>query len=299
MNISGQVWGISLGIIAFLLIFDFVNARRKPHEVKPLEAALWTIFYIVLALGFAIYLSQEVGAQASNEFLAGWLTEYSLSIDNLFIFIIIFGALKLPKEREQSALMAGIALALFFRAIFIGIGAYVIHKFVAVFFLFGGFLLYTAFHLGKGGGGDDDWHEGRVLGYFKRKGLSTFGLTIIALGITDVLFAVDSIPAIFGLTREPFIVFTANAFALMGLRQLYFLLGALANRLVYLSKGLAVILAFIGFKLILEAAHGVHWDKIGSFELPHIGTNLSLIVIVSVLAVTAVASVLKTRQSGD
>lgn len=160
-------------------------------------------------------------------------------------------------------------------------------------------MLYTAFHLGKGGGGDDDWHEGRVLGYFKKKGLSTFGLTIIALGITDVLFAVDSIPAIFGLTREPFIVFTANAFALMGLRQLYFLLGALANRLVYLSKGLAVILAFIGFKLILEAAHGVHWDKIGSFELPHIGTNVSLIVIVSVLAVTTVASVAKTRQSGD
>lgn len=299
MNISGKTWGISLGIIGFLFLFDFINARRKPREVKPVEAALWTIFYIALALGFAIFLAQEVGAQASNEFLAGWLTEYSLSIDNLFIFIIIFGALKLPKEREQAALMAGIALALFFRAIFIGVGAFVIHRFVAVFFLFGAFLLYTAYHLGRGGGGDDDWHEGRVLGYFKSKGLSTFGLSIIALGITDVLFAVDSIPAIFGLTREAFIVFTANAFALLGLRQLYFLLGALTNRLVYLSKGLAVILAFIGVKLILEAAHGVHWNTFGSFELPEIGTTVSLVVIVSVLAATTVASVLKTRQSGE
>jgi len=299
MNITGQTWAIAMSILGAVFIFDFFNARRRPREVKPLEAALWTIFYIALALGFAIFLAQQVGAQASNEFLAGWLTEYSLSIDNLFIFIIIFGALKLPKEREQATLMAGIALALFFRAIFIGIGAFVIHKFVAVFFLFGAFLLYTAFHLGKGGGGDEDWHEGRVLGYFKKKGLSPFGLSIIALGITDVLFAVDSIPAIFGLTREAFIVFTANAFALLGLRQLYFLLGALASRLVYLSKGLAVILAFIGLKLILEAAHGVHWTQIGSVELPEIGTNFSLIFIVSVLAVTTVASVVKTRRSGD
>ncbi len=299
MNITGQIWTVALALLGAIFLFDFLNARRRPREVKPLEAALWTIFYIGLALGFAIFLAQQVGAQASNEFLAGWLTEYSLSIDNLFIFIIIFGALKLPKEREQAALMAGIALALFFRAIFIGIGAFVIHKFVAIFFLFGAFLLYTAFHLGKGGGGDDDWHEGKVLNFFKKKGLSPFGLSIIALGITDVLFAVDSIPAIFGLTREAFIVFTANAFALLGLRQLYFLLGALASRLVYLSKGLAVILAFIGFKLILEAAHGVQWAHIGSFELPEIGTNLSLIVIVSVLAFTAVASVAKTRRSGE
>lgn len=299
MNITGQTWAIAMSLLGVVFIFDFLNARRRPREVKPLEAALWTIFYIALALGFAIFLAQQVGAQASNEFLAGWLTEYSLSIDNLFIFIIIFGALKLPKEKEQAALMAGIALALFFRAIFIGVGAFVIHKFVAVFFLFGAFLLYTAFHLGKGGGGDDDWHEGRVLGYFKKKGLSPFGLSIIALGITDVLFAVDSIPAIFGLTREAFIVFTANAFALLGLRQLYFLLGALASRLVYLSKGLAVILAFIGLKLILEAAHGVHWTHIGPVELPEIGTNFSLILIVSVLAVTTVASVIKTRRSGN
>ena len=299
MNITSQTWIIAMSVLGVVFVFDFINARRRPREVKPLEAALWTIFYIMLALGFAIFLAQQVGAQASNEFLAGWLTEYSLSIDNLFVFIIIFRALKLPKEREQAALMAGIALALFFRAIFIGVGAFVIHKFVAVFFLFGAFLLYTAFHLGKGGGGDEDWHEGKVLGYFKKKGLSTFGLSIIALGITDVLFAVDSIPAIFGLTREAFIVFTANAFALLGLRQLFFLLGALAARLVYLSKGLALILAFIGVKLILEAAHGVHWTHIGSLELPHIGTNLSLIVIVSVLSVTAAASVLKTRRSGE
>ena len=299
MNITSQTWIIAMSVLGVVFIFDFINARRRPREVKPLEAALWTIFYIMLALGFAIFLAQQVGAQASNEFLAGWLTEYSLSIDNLFVFIIIFRALKLPKEREQAALMAGIALALFFRAIFIGIGAFVIHKFVAVFFLFGAFLLYTAFHLGKGVGGDEDWHEGKVLGYFKKKGLSTFGLSIIALGITDVLFAVDSIPAIFGLTREAFIVFAANAFALLGLRQLFFLLGALAARLVYLSKGLALILAFIGVKLILEAAHGVHWTPIGSLELPHIGTNLSLIVIVTVLAVTAAASVLKTRRSGE
>jgi tellurite resistance protein TerC len=299
MNITGQTWIIAMSLLGVVFAFDFINARRRPREVKPLEAALWTIFYIMLALGFAIFLAQQVGAQASNEFLAGWLTEYSLSIDNLFVFIIIFRALKLPKEREQAALMAGIALALFFRAIFIGVGAFVIHKFVAIFFLFGAFLLYTAFHLGKGGGGDEDWHEGKVLGYFKRKGLSTFGLSIIALGITDVLFAVDSIPAIFGLTREAFIVFTANAFALLGLRQLFFLLGALAARLVYLSKGLALILAFIGVKLILEAAHGVHWTHIGSFDLPHIGTNLSLIVIVSVLSVTAAASVLKTRRTGE
>ena len=297
--ISTHVWVITGCLLLALFSFDLIHAARKPRAVKTLEASLWTIFYIVLALGFALYLSQDVGAEASNEFIAGWLTEYSLSVDNLFVFIIIFRTLNVPAERIQSVLMAGIALALLFRGIFIAIGAVIIHQFVGIFYLFGIFLLYTGWHVGRGGGGDDDWKEPRLIQSLRRKGMSTISLAVIALGITDVLFAVDSIPAIFGLTNEPFIVFTANAFALLGLRQLYFLLGNMAEKLVFLSHGLGLILAFIGFKLIFEAMDGTGVKEILGLKVPHISTNFSLLTIVSILAITIFASVIRAGRTRE
>jgi len=269
-----------LGVISV----DFYLAARKPREVQIREAVLWVVFYILLALGFAISLAFTLSRESAGEFIAGWLTEYSLSVDNLFVFLIIFSRLRVAKKSIQTVLLIGIALALVFRGIFITVGALLIHRFIWVFFIFGAFLLVTAARLLYKGGGDEDWKEGRAVAFFRSRRLGTFGIAVVAIGTTDLLFALDSIPAIFGLTRDPYIVFTANAFALMGLRQLYVLLGGLVERLVHLSKGLAVILAFIGIKLIAEALVGV------GVAVPQIGTALSLGVVVATLAVTTIVS---------
>jgi len=237
--------------------------------------------------------------QASKEFFAGWITEYSLSIDNLFIFLIILSRLQIAKKQEQLVLLFGITLALIFRGIFIAIGAAVISRYVAVFFLFGAILLYTAWTLIKEEPGENEWQEGRILTFLRNKGLSNFTLALFALGMTDLIFALDSIPAIFGLTRDPYIVFMANAFALMGLRQLYFLVGILLKRLVYLSKGLSIILAFIGFKLFIEAFHGVGIHEIAGIHLTKPSLNVSLGVIIASLAVTTVISLAKRPKLAD
>lgn len=281
-NLTIWIWTLIalLGVISV----DFYLAARKPREVQMREAVLWVVFYILLALGFAILLAFTRSRESSGEFIAGWLTEYSLSIDNLFVFLIIFSRLRVAKKLIQTVLLIGIALALVFRGIFITVGALLIHRFIWVFFIFGAFLLVTAARLLYKGGGDEDWKEGRAVAFFRRRGLGTFGIAVVAIGTTDFLFALDSIPAIFGLTQDPYIVFTANAFALMGLRQLYVLLGGLLERLVHLSKGLAVILAFIGIKLIAEALAGV------GVRVPQIGTGLSLGVIVATLAITTILS---------
>jgi tellurite resistance protein TerC len=306
-------------VLTVLLVGDLALVARRPHEPSVKEASLWVGFYVALALVFGVVMLAVTDAEHATEFYAGWLTEYSLSIDNLFVFVIIMARFKVPRKLQQEVLMVGIIIALVLRGLFILAGAAVIERFVWVFYLFGVFLVWTAINLVRHRDEDEDYEENGLIrrmrtvlpmtaDFSENKIRVTSGgkklwtpmiVVFLALGTTDLLFALDSIPAIFGLTREPFIVFTANVFALMGLRQLYFLLGGLLKRLVYLSIGLAVILAFIGVKLILEAVHENQLPFAGHREplesVPSIPTWLSLLVILVVLAVATVASLLKTR----
>ncbi|MCW2634520.1 MAG: Membrane protein TerC, involved in tellurium resistance [Blastococcus sp.] len=305
--------------LTVLLLADLAIVARRPHEPSVKESGLWVSFYVGLALIFGLVVLAVAGGQFATEFYAGWLTEYSLSVDNLFVFVIIMARFRVPRKLQQEALMVGIIIALVLRGVFILLGAAVIERFVWVFYLFGFFLIYTAINLVRHRGEDEGYEENAFIRRMRKvlpmtqdfrgskirvveggKKLWTPMIVVfLALGTTDLLFALDSIPAIFGLTREPFIVFTANVFALMGLRQLYFLLGGLLKRLVYLSLGLAVILAFIGVKLILEAVHENQLPFAGHREplesVPAIPTWLSLTVILLVLVVATVASLLTTR----
>lgn len=293
---SGSVWLLTISVLVGVLLLDLLLAiKRRNQETTTKEAGLWTIFYVAAAIIFGWTLGSWENPQARSEFFAGWLTEYSLSIDNVFVFIIILARLKISKERAQLVLLIGIILALVLRGAFIAAGAALIHRFVAIFFLFGAFLLYTAWHLAKDEDESNDWQESKLIKTLAARGATPFTIALVAVGTTDLLFALDSIPAIFGLTKDPYIVFTANAFALMGLRQLYFLLGDFLNRLIYLSKGLAIILGFIGVKLIIEALHGVGIHKIGAFKIPEVSLAVSLGVIVASLAVTTLISL--TRSS--
>ena len=297
---SSQIWTISLISVIAVLGLDLIWAiLRRNKETTLREAAAWTFIYVSAAIVFGFSMQSWGTEQASKEFFAGWITEYSLSIDNLFIFLIILSRLQIAKKQEQLVLLFGITLALIFRGIFIAIGAAVISRYVAVFFLFGAILLYTAWTLIKEEPAENEWQEGRILTFLRNKGLSNFTLALFALGMTDLIFALDSIPAIFGLTRDPYIVFMANAFALMGLRQLYFLVGILLKRLVYLSKGLSIILAFIGFKLFIEAFHGVGIHEIAGIHLTKPSLNVSLGVIIASLAVTTVISLAKRPKLAD
>ena len=280
--------------------------------------------YVGLALIFGLGVWYTSGGTSALEFYSGWLVEYSLSIDNLFIFIIIMAKFAVPRELQQYALMIGIVMALIMRAIFIGVGAAAINEFSWVFYLFGLFLIYTAAKLAKEGGEDeDDYEENKLVLWVEKRfpatkewhGRSIFirqsgkrmitplFIVIMTLGTTDLLFALDSIPAIFGITKEPYLVLTANIFALMGLRQLYFLIGGLLQRLIYLSYGLAFLLLFIGVKLILHAMHENELPFINGGEhitwAPEIPIWLSLVVIVATLAVTAVVSLWASSRMSD
>ena len=293
---SSTVWFITLAALVVVLAIDLALALKdRNKETSMRTATLWTLFYIVLAIAFGISLGYWHDSQSRSEFFAGWLTEYSLSFDNLFIFILILARLKVPKEKAQLVLLFGIVIALILRGIFIAAGSAIIERWSWVFFIFGGFLLYTAIQLFRESS-EEEWEESKFIAYLRSKGASTFTLALFALATTDLLFALDSIPAIFGLTRDPYIVVTANLFALMGLRQLYFLIGGLMNKLIYLTEGLSLILAFIGVKLVFEACHAQGWHKIFGVEIPHIPLALSLGFIVVTLAVTASISLLKTRK---
>lgn len=295
---SGSIWLITIGALVGVLLLDLLLAiKRRNQETTTKEAALWTLFYVAAAIVFGWTLGGWENSQARSEFFAGWLTEYSLSIDNVFVFIIILARLKISKEKAQLVLLIGIILALILRGAFIAAGAALIHRFVAIFFVFGAFLLYTAWHLAKDEDESNDWQESRMIKNLAARGATPFTVALVAVGTTDLLFALDSIPAIFGLTKDPYIVFTANAFALMGLRQLYFLLGDFLNRLVYLSKGLAIILGFIGVKLIIEALHGIGIHKIGAFHIPEVSLAVSLGVIVASLAVTTLISLTRSGKN--
>jgi len=317
MNVSVLEWTITIAVTLAVLLADILILGRRPHEPSRRECVGWLSFYVLLAVAFGLWVWHFHGDQYGLEFYAGWLTEYSLSVDNLFIFIIIMGSFKVPKQYQQQALFVGIVLALIFRGVFIALGAVAIEEFSWIFYIFGAFLVYTAVKLARDTEHSDDgdnavvrfartylnstehWHGLKLYVKQDSKRLMTpMFLVIVALGTTDLLFAVDSIPAIYGLTKEPYLVFTANVFALMGLRQLYFLLGDLLNRLVYLSQGLAFILFFIGVKLLLHALHENQLPFINGGEpvaVPEIPTLLSLAVIVLTLLLTMVASLIKTR----
>ncbi|MFC0108200.1 TerC family protein [Kibdelosporangium aridum] len=321
MSVPTWLWIATIAGLLILLAIDLVIVDRKPHEVTIGEAARWVTFYVACAVVFGLGLWYFAGGQPAGEFFAGYITEYSLSVDNLFVFLVIMGAFKVPAIHQHKVLLIGILLALGMRSIFILLGAAVIAEFSWVFYLFGAFLIYTAYTFIKSNHDDDgeeykengatklarkflpvtdDYHGARSFVKVAGKRMVTpMFIVMIAIGTADLLFAVDSIPAIFGLTKEPFLVFAANAFALMGLRQLYFLLGGLLNKLVYLQIGLAAILAFIGVKLVLEALHTNELPFINGGEhldvwVPNIAVSLS--VIIGVLAITTVASLIKSRR---
>ncbi|WP_084040087.1 TerC family protein [Demequina sp. NBRC 110053] len=318
------VWTATIAFIVALFVFDFAVVIRKPHEPSFKESVAWSVFYIAIALAFGAVLHFWHQDFPTTEYLAGYITEKSLSVDNLFVFLVIMTRFAVPPKYRSRVLLVGIAVALILRAVFIAAGAAALDAFAALFYVFGAFLIYTAWGLAKESQEDasQEYEEGRMVRLVRRLYPVTDGyregkvmvreagrrmvtpmlLVMVAIGSTDVLFALDSIPAIFGLTQDPFIVFTANAFALLGLRQLYFLVQGLLQRLVYLHYGLAAILAFIGVKLVLHALHENNVPFINGGEpvhVPEISTGLSLTVIVVILAISTVASLIATRRSSD
>ncbi|MCP2328069.1 tellurite resistance protein TerC [Hamadaea flava] len=321
MNVSTLEWTITLVALVALLVVDLMIVGRRPHEPSFKESSLWVTFYVGLAVLFGVWVYISHGAQYGGEFFAGWLTEYSLSVDNLFVFVIIMARFAVPRIYQQKVLLVGIVIALVMRGAFIAAGAAVVSRFSWVFYIFGAFLIYTAWGLVKHGEDDEgDYKENimirtarRILPMSKQSDgaklttrvngrllFTPMLIVMIAIGTTDLIFALDSIPAIFGLTKEPYLVFTANVFALMGLRQLYFLLGGLLDRLVYLSIGLSVVLAFIGVKLFLEALATNNVPFINGGEpvswAPHVPIWLSLTVIIGTLVIATIASLIKSSR---
>jgi Membrane protein TerC, possibly involved in tellurium resistance len=294
---SMAVWEITIAVLLAVLAFDLALAIiRRNKETSMREASIWTAFYVGAAIIFGYSLGQWSQTQARNEFFAGWITEYSLSIDNLFIFILILARFQIDKKKQQLVLLAGIAMALVLRGIFIALGAAAIDRYSWVFYIFGAFLIYTSYKLFTEDK-EKEWKEGKAILWLRKRGASSLTIVLVAIAFTDLIFALDSIPAIFGLTKDPYIVFTANAFALMGLRQLYFLLGGLMDKLIYLNEGLSVILGFIGIKLVLEAVHSGGTHKLLGIKVPEISTQFSLGVIVITLFITVVASLVNTSKS--
>ena len=310
---------VSMVVLTLILLADVLLIFKRPHIPSAKESTLWVLFYAALAVVFGVVLWQLFGAQKSTEFFAGWLTEYSLSIDNLFVFVIIMTRFAVPKKYQQEVLMVGVVLALILRGIFILVGAALIESFSAIFYIFGVFLLYTAWHQAFRSHEQEEESESKLIVWLRkrievsedydgakirtvvngRKMFTPMLVVFVAIAATDVMFAFDSIPAIFGITTDPFIVFTANVFALMGLRQLYFLLGGLLDRLEYLKYGIAFILAFIGVKLVAHAMHVNELPFINGGEhiewAPEIPTTVSLSVIVAAIVVSAVASIVAAR----
>ena len=322
MTVPGWLWAGTIVLFLVLFTIDFVIVGRRPHVPKTPELLRWLSLFIGCAIAFGLFLGWQFGSDIAVQFYSGWLTEYSLSVDNLFVFVLIMARFYVPRHLQQYVLMWGIIVALILRGIFIALGAAILAQFSWVFYLFGIFLIITAVKLLTHGEDDDEEYKeniivrlvGRVVPVSQefdgkrmrtvvdgKKMFTPMLVVLIAIGTTDVLFALDSIPAIFGLTKIPFIVFTANVFALMGLRQLYFLLGNLLDRLVFLGVGLAAVLGFIGVKLILEAMHENSLPFLnggGPFDVPVISNWASLAVSVGILTVTVVASLVHEKRHG-
>jgi tellurite resistance protein TerC len=323
MNVPVWLWLATIVALLAVILVDLFVVDSHPHRVTFAEATRWVLFYAALAVLFGLGIWYFAGGTSAGEFFAGYLTEYSLSVDNLFVFVIIMTAFHVPEQHQHRVLLVGVVIALVMRGAFIAVGAAAIAAFSWVFYLFAVVLLVTAYRLLRGQGeAEEEYKENGMLRLLRRvlpvtdeyhgshtvvrvggkRRVTPMLVVMVAIGTTDLLFALDSIPAIFGLTKEPYLVFTANAFALMGLRQLYFLLGTLLKRLVYLSYGLSVILAFIGAKLVLEALHTNDLPFLNNGDpvpVPEVGILVSLGVIVGVLAITTVASLLKTRRDDN
>ncbi len=309
VDVTLTIWFATIGLIVALLAIDFV-VGRNPHDVSMREAVLWSVFYIAVAIAFGVWVWASAGSDFGQQYFAAWLVEKSLSVDNLFIFLIIFAKFAVPSELQQRALLIGVALALVMRAGFIAVGAAALEYFSFTFVIFGAFLIWTGWSIFKHRDEDADVEENAIMRAARKRFSVTeeyhgnkltvvrdgarlatpMLLVLVAIGTTDLLFALDSIPATFGVTQEPFLVFAANAFALLGLRALFFVLRGLLEKLVYLAVGLSFILAFIGVKLILTFLHEVNAD------IPKIPTTVSLAVIIVTLVVTGVASWLKVRR---
>jgi tellurite resistance protein TerC len=313
LEVTLALWGVTIAGIIGLILLDFLTVSRKPHEVMFKEALLWSIFYIGIAVAFGVAMWVWQGPDIGTQYFAAYLVEKSLSVDNLFVFIIILAQFAVPVELHQRVLLVGVVLALFLRAIFIAVGAAALAAFSFTFVIFGAILIWTGIQLARHRDEDPEPSDNAVVKLVRRRflvsdtyeGTKLFTridarraatpllLVMIAIGSTDLLFALDSIPATFGVTQIPYLVFAANAFALLGLRALYFLLKGLLDKLVYLSTGLAVILVFIGIKLVLTYLHELNPS------IPHITTPQSLVFIVGVLAVVTVASWLKVRRDPE
>lgn len=309
MDVSLWAWAATVGVVLVLLVVDFV-VGRNPHDVSMREATLWSIFYVGVAIAFGVVVWVQAGADFGTQYYAAWLVEKSLSVDNLFIFVIIFARFAVPSELQQRALLIGVALALVLRAIFIAVGAAALKYFAFTFVIFGLFLIWTAVQLFRHRNEDADLDDNAALKFARRRMKITdeyhgnklrvmrdgvlywtpMALVLVAIGSTDLLFALDSIPATFGVTQEAFLVFAANAFALLGLRALFFVLRGLLDKLVYLAIGLSIILGFIGVKLIITFVHEV------VPEVPKVPTTASLGFILVTLTITTVASLLKARR---
>ena len=310
LEISTLGWVITVAVIVGLLALDLILAAARPHAVGFREAVGWSVFYIAVAIIFGVVFTSVAGGDFGTQYFAGYIVEKSLSVDNLFVFVIIIATFAVPEEHQHKVLTFGIIIALVLRAIFIVLGAALLELFAFMFLVFGVLLIVTAIQLFRHRNEDpdiqdnalvkltrrvipvtDEYDGGRLFTRIDARRVATpLFIVLIAIGSTDILFALDSIPAVFGVTSEPYIVFVANAFALLGLRALFFLVKGLLDRLVYLSTGLAIILAFIGVKLVLHWAHGI-WPGV-----PQVSTNLSLVVIVVVLVITTVASLIKSRN---
>lgn len=314
MNVSTTVWLVTLSILVAAFVLDFVVVDARPHVFGPKQAARWVVAYIVAALLFAVFVWNYFGAEYGQQFLAGWITEYSLSVDNLFVFIVLMSSFAVPELLKHRVLLIGVAIAIVLRGVLIVVGAAAIAKFTATFYVFAAFLFYTAVSVWRSHDEEPD-PEGNGLVRLVEKYVPTsreysearftvridgkrfitpLFVVILAVGTTDLLFALDSIPAVFGLTQEPYLVFAANAFALMGLRQLYFLLDGLLSKIIYLARGLAIILGFIAIKLFLEAIEGTT-----DLHPPHITIAISLMFIASVLGVTVITSLIAVRRSPE
>ncbi len=315
MNVPAWLWAATLVGIIGVIALDLVIVDRRPHPFGPKEAARWVVFYVVLAALFAVFIAMYFGLSYSGEFVAGYLTEYSLSVDNLFVFLVIMTSFAVPTAHQHRVLLVGILIALVLRGILIVLGAQLIERFSGIFYVFGAFLLFTAWKVWLANDEDEPDPDGNGLVRFVarrfptsteyngtkltaviagKRMLTPMALVMLAIGTTDLLFALDSIPAVFGITSEAYIVFAANAFALMGLRQLFFLLKGLLGSLQHLSKGLAIILGFIGVKLVLQAIH-----ETTSLPVPVIPVWMSLAVIVAVLAVTIIWSYASSRSTKE
>jgi tellurite resistance protein TerC len=325
MDVPFWAWALTVTAIVGMLLFDFVGHVRTPHAPSLRESAIWSAVYVGIAVAFGGLILWSYGADYGGQYFAGYITEKSLSVDNLFVFVLIMAAFGVPRELQQKVLLFGITFALALRTVFILVGAAAIENFSWVFYLFGAILVYTAWVQARSGGhsGNEDYRENAVLRFTRRilpttseyhsdrmtvrvggkRFITPLAVALIAIGTADVIFAVDSIPAIFGLTQETFLVFTANAFSLLGLRQLFFLIDGLLDRLVYLAYGLAVILGFIGAKLVIHALHTNELPFINGGEhvtvIPEIPTAISLAVILLTLLITTVASLAKSRRDRE